>query len=252
MTREIVQCQCTLYLFQRAGRRFYIIGGFMPPKSRKPERDIAAVAANRAKASSGIGPRLREARERKNMTVRGLARYVGVSPSLVSQIERGRVMPSVGTLYSIANELGLVVDDLFTGAQPRTKGRERGEKSEDLASPVLHAGQRKTIGLADGVRWERLTPTPDKDVEFLLVVYDVGAESCAKDAMIRHGGKEYAYMIRGRLGIKIGFEELELSPGDSIAFDAQMPHRLWTIGREPAEALWVVLNRHGDNRVRPA
>ena len=45
------------------------------------------------------------------MTVRGLARYIGVSPSLVSQIERGRVMPSVGTLYTIANELGLPVTE---------------------------------------------------------------------------------------------------------------------------------------------
>jgi mannose-6-phosphate isomerase-like protein (cupin superfamily) len=59
-------------------------------------------------------------------------------------------------------------------------------------------------------------------------------------------------MISGRLGIKIGFEEFELGPGDSIAFDAQMPHRLWTIGKEPAEAIWVVLNRHGDNRVQHA
>ena len=161
-------------------------------------------------------------------------------------------MPSVGTLYSIADELGLVVDDLFTGATSRTKGRGPRETVEDLASPVLHDGQRKTIHLADGVRWERLTPTANRDVEFLLIVYDAGAESCAKNALIRHDGKEYAYMIRGRLGIKIGFEEFTLGPGDSIAFDAQMPHRLWTIGREPAAALWVVLNRHGDNRVAPA
>ena len=217
----------------------------MPPKGRKPERDNSNAAAGRAKASSSIGPKLRQARERKNMSVRGLARYVGVSPSLVSQIERGRVMPSVGTLYSLANELGLVVDDLFTGAGPRMT-------AADVVNPVLKIGQRKSIRLADGVRWERLTPTPDKDVEFLVVVYDVGAESCAKDAMIRHGGKEYAYMIRGQLGIKIGFEEFELGPGDSIAFDAQMPHRLWTIGPEPAEAIWVVSNRHGDNRVKPA
>jgi transcriptional regulator with XRE-family HTH domain len=222
----------------------------MPPKIRKPERDNSTVVANRAKASSSIGPRLRQARERKNMSVRGLARYVGVSPSLVSQIERGRVMPSVGTLYSIANELGLVVDDLFGGIQTKSKARERSDVAAELTDPVLHAEQRKSIRLADGVRWERLTPAPDKEVEFLLVVYDVGAESCPKDALIRHGGNEYAYMIRGQLGIKIGFEEFELGPGDSIAFDAQMPHRLWTIGKEPAEALWVVLNRHGDNRVR--
>src|SRR4029077_11936956 len=101
----------------------------MPPKIRKPERDNSAVVANRAKASSGIGPRLRQARERKNMSVRGLARYVGVSPSLVSQIERGRVMPSVGTLYSIANELGLVVDDLFSGTQPRRSASGKAEMS---------------------------------------------------------------------------------------------------------------------------
>jgi transcriptional regulator with XRE-family HTH domain len=230
--------------------RFCIIPAPVAPKIRKPERDNSAVAANRAKASSGIGPRLRQARERKNMSVRGLARYVGVSPSLVSQIERGRVMPSVGTLYSIANELGLVVDDLFGGTQSKSKTRERSDVAADLTDPVLHAAQRKSIRLADGVRWERLTPAPDKEVEFLLVVYDVGAESCPKDALIRHGGNEYAYVIRGHLGIKIGFEEFELGPGDSIAFDAQMPHRLWTIGKEPAEALWVVLNRHGDNRVR--
>ena len=224
----------------------------MAAKVRKPQPadNNSNAAASRARASN-IGPKLRQAREHKNMSVRGLARYVGVSPSLVSQIERGRVMPSVGTLYSIANELGLVVDDLFTGAQPRSRKSERPDMAvADVVNPVLKSGQRKIIKLADGVRWERLTPTPDKDVEFLVVVYDVGAESCPKDALIRHGGKEYAYMLNGHLGIKIGFEEFELGPGDSIAFDAQMPHRLWTIGKEPAEALWVVLNRHGDNRVR--
>ncbi len=223
----------------------------MAVKGRRTPADNPNAAVSRAKASN-IGPKLRQAREHKNMSVRGLARYVGVSPSLVSQIERGRVMPSVGTLYSIANELGLVVDDLFTGAQPRSRKSERTDMAvADVVNPVLKAGQRKIIKLADGVRWERLTPTPDKDVEFLVVVYDVGAESCPKDALIRHGGKEYAYILNGHLGIKIGFEEFELGPGDSIAFDAQMPHRLWTVGKEPAEALWVVLNRHGDSRVRP-
>jgi transcriptional regulator with XRE-family HTH domain len=224
--------------------------------ARKGDRDPAAVPdSRREKISAGLGSRLRIAREQKGMTVRGLARYVGVSPSLVSQIERSRVMPSVGTLYAIANELGLVVDDLFRGSTSRSKGREKTPEKEssfaDIQNPVLTPAQRKTISLADGVRWERLTAVPDKDLEFLIVVYNVGAESCPKDALIRHGGKEYAYLISGRLGIKISFEEFELGPGDSISFDAQMPHRLWTVGREPAVALWVVLNRHGDNRVTP-
>jgi transcriptional regulator with XRE-family HTH domain len=226
----------------------------MPPKPRKAEREPQTAGGRREKVSADLGSRLRVAREGKGMTVRGLARYVGVSPSLVSQIERSRVMPSVGTLYAIANELGLVVDDLFRGSTPKTKGRDRSVEKDasfaDIQNPVLQAHERKTINLADGVRWERLTPAPDKDLEFLVVVYNAGAESCPKDALIRHGGKEYAYLISGRLGIKISFEEFELGPGDSISFDAQMPHRLWTIGREPAVAVWVVLNRHGDNRVK--
>src|SRR5437764_15080148 len=122
----------------------------MATKGRKPGSDNSHAAASRARVSSAIGPRLRQAREHKNMSLRGLARYVGVSPSLVSQIERGRVMPSVGTLYAITTELGLVVDDLFTGV--KSKSRERADMNvADVANPVLKTGQRKTITLADGV-----------------------------------------------------------------------------------------------------
>ena len=85
---------------------------------RKTVRKKAASRARpgRPDGSDQLGPRLRDAREKKGVTLRGLARKVGVSASLVSQIEHGHVMPSVGTLYAISNELGLLVDDLFRGA----------------------------------------------------------------------------------------------------------------------------------------
>ena len=89
------------------------------------------------------------------------------------------------------------------------------------------------INLASGVRWERLTRDSDRDVEFLYVVYPVGAESCPEDALMTHGGKEYGYVTSGTLGVRVGFEEYELGPGGSIAFDSSSPHRLWTIGDEP-------------------
>src|SRR5882672_2071774 len=131
----------------------------MAPKPRKAERESQTPGERRETASAGLGSRLRVAREQKGMTVRGLARYVGVSPSLVSQIERSRVMPSVGTLYAIANELGLVVDDLFRASPSRAKGREKAPEKEssfvDIQNPVITPDQRKTINLADGVRWER-------------------------------------------------------------------------------------------------
>jgi transcriptional regulator with XRE-family HTH domain len=221
------------------------------PKKRKPSQGRSARTGK--SASNGFGARLRTARERAGVTLRGLARKLEVSPSLISQIERGNVMPSVGTLYLIANELDLMLDDLFREENPaarRNGARVAGAKVG--AGLVRQRGKREAIRLAAGVRWERLAALPDDDVEFLYVVYDAGGASCEEDALVRHGGKEYAYMLSGRLGLKIGFDEYELKPGDSISFDAQRPHRLWAIGNKPAIAIWFVVNRHGDSRVKRA
>jgi transcriptional regulator with XRE-family HTH domain len=205
---------------------------------------------NPAKSVAGLGAKLKSARERSGVSVRGLARNVDVSPSLISQIENGLAMPSVGTLYAIVSELGLGLDELFQG-KPRLVVNGR-PKSEEMTcvGPVRRGNSREVIRLADGVRWELLTPRPDPELEFLYVVYEVGAESCDKDLLVRHGGMEYAYIISGRLGVRIGFNEYELNPGDSISFDAQSPHRLWTVGSKPAVAIWAVHNRSGDRRTR--
>ncbi len=179
------------------------------------------------------------AREAAGITVRELARRVGVTPSLISQVERGLAMPSVGTLLEIASTLHLDIGDLF-------KSEVRPVRS--AAGLVQRSGSRTTIRLASGVRWERLTAAPDSEVEFLYAVYKPGSASCGEDSMLRHGGREYAYLVSGRLGVKIGFEEYQLGPGDSISFDAQMPHRLWCVGRRPAVGIWIIIRRHGDDR----
>ena len=92
----------------------------------------------------------------------------------------------------------------------------------------------------------------DGEVEFLYVVYPVGAASCPEDALMTHGGKEYGYVVSGTLGVRVGFEEYELGPGGSIAFDSSSPHRLWTIGDEPVHAVWVVIGREADPRTTHA
>jgi mannose-6-phosphate isomerase-like protein (cupin superfamily) len=66
---------------------------------------------------------------------------------------------------------------------------------------------------------------------------------------MRHSGYEYGHVVSGRLGVTIGFDTYELGPGDSISFDSTMPHRLFTVGREPAHAIWFVVGRRGDPRV---
>lgn len=209
-----------------------------------PKRRVPAASKDML-PSRAIGTRLRTAREAAGISVRELARRIGVSPSLISQVELDQSMPSVGTLFLIANELGLVVDDLF-----RDQGlhvQEAGA-AQNLRSPHLRPQERMAIRLAARVKWERLTANPDPEVEFLHVVYEVGGASCEDDQMVRHGGKEFAYLLSGRLGVRIGFDEYLLEAGDSISFDAQTPHRLWNAGDEPAVAIWTVIRRSGDRR----
>lgn len=219
---------------------------------RKPRSSAAASTGDRpadaATTSIRLGPLLRKARVARGLSARELARRIRVSASLISLIERDLTMPSVVTLFAIANELGLVIDDLFKSVE--TARRRDVSPARTLAprGPVQRRDDRAVIRLNTGVRWERLTPSPDDYVEFLYVVYEVGAETADDGRLFRHSGQEYGVVISGRLGIQIGFERYELAAGDSVSFDAQTPHRLWTIGDTPATAIFAVLGRHGDGR----
>lgn len=204
---------------------------------------------DRGLETSKVGSRLRAERERLGISLRELARRVGVSPSLVSQIELDRVNPSVGTLYALVTELGMTMSDVFGDSRPGERGVRQLRGGDGLAE---RPESRRVINLASGVRWERLTPHSDPEVEFLYVVYPVGAASCPDDALMTHGGKEYGYVSSGTLGVWVGFEEYELGPGGSIAFDSSSPHRLWAIGDEPVHAIWVVIGREADPRAGTA
>ena len=210
---------------------------------------MRTVAVDRGFEPSRVGGRLREQRESRGISLRELARRVGVSPSLVSQIELDRVNPSVSTLYALVTELGMTMSDVFGDSPPGEPVVRQPRGGDGLAE---HPETRRVIILASGVRWERLTPHSDSNVEFLLVVYPVGAASCPEDALMTHGGREYGYVSSGTLGVRVGFEEYELGPGGSIAFDSSSPHRLWAIGDEPVHAIWVVIGSAADPRTQTA
>jgi mannose-6-phosphate isomerase-like protein (cupin superfamily) len=167
----------------------------------------------------------------------------------VSQIELDRVNPSVSTLYALVTELGMTMGDVFGDTTRQTRGLVDAGRDDGL---VARPGARRVVNLASGVRWERLTPHSDPEVEFLSVVYPVGAESCPEDALVTHRGREYGYVSSGTLGVRVGFDEYELGPGTSIAFDSSSPHRLWAMGGEPVQAIWVVIGRAADPRLTAA
>jgi transcriptional regulator with XRE-family HTH domain len=189
---------------------------------------------------TGLGPRLRLAREQRQLSVRELARRIGCSASLISQIERGVSVPSVGVLYSLATELDSSLDHLLFGAEPRRP--PVAAPFPDALGIVQRAGGRNIIDLASGVRWERLTPGADAMTDFLEVVYSPGGHSTDERRPLRHDGREYGLVISGTLQANVGFESYELGPGDSIAFDSATPHEYLNKTGEPVHAVWVVVH----------
>ncbi|HUL27932.1 MAG TPA: XRE family transcriptional regulator [Streptosporangiaceae bacterium] len=208
-----------------------------------------------------LGPRLRRVREDRGLSVRELARRVQCSPSLISQIERGLSAPSVGILYAIATELRASLDFLFGAAavgdamlatahgdghlRPHN-GAAHGAGSgwPDGHGLVQRRGSRRTIDLASGVRWERLTPGADDRVDFLEVIYEPSGHSTDTRRPLRHDGQEYGLIISGSLRADVGFETFELGTGDSIAFDSSLPHQYWNTTDADVHAIWVVVHAH--------
>jgi transcriptional regulator with XRE-family HTH domain len=229
-----------------------------PASTRRPAKARLAVRDD-------VGRRIREHRIQSNLSLRELARRLGISPSAISQIETGKSRPSVSTLYSIVTELGMSLDELFSGdgskrARPPAPAAERSiapaqlqpvrERDAPAERHVQRAGNRLGIELETGVRWERLTPTPDANADFLYVVYDVGGASAECNRFIRHSGREYGLLLSGRLQLTVGFDEYELGPGDAICFDSTVPHRLRNVGDEPAHGVWFVTGRQSDEQRR--
>lgn len=198
---------------------------------------------------TGLGPRLREVRASRELSVRELARRVGCSASLISQIERGVSVPSVGVLYSLAAELGSSLDYLLFGAGSGGQAVPAGPAGPAVAAvapgpPVIvqRADSRRIIDLASGVRWERLTPQPEAMTDFLEVVYSPGGHSTDERRPLRHDGREYGLVISGTLTANVGFESYELGPGDSIAFDSSTPHEYLNKTGDYVHAIWVVVH----------
>lgn len=229
-------------------------------KRRRPRTAaLAGAPGDRQRLRDDLGHRLRAAREQKNIGLRELARRLGVSPSLISQIETGKTEPSINTLFAMVSELELSVNEIVfdpardTGrasgkATPRARAASRrrtgGTAHADApGSPVQRRTNRTSISLESGVGWDRLTTEPDHNVDFLYLRYPPGSESTPPHSLMRHNGTEYGYILSGRLQVSLGFDNYVLEPGDSISFDCTQPHRFAAVGDDTVEAVWFVVGR---------
>ncbi|MCA1570225.1 MAG: XRE family transcriptional regulator [Chloroflexi bacterium] len=203
------------------------------------ERTDAGRALRHRADHPQIGERLRARRHELGLSLRELADRLDVSASLISQIERGRANPSVGTLYALVAALDVSLDDLLFDdrrpAQPVAHQLSGG--------PIQRGNERIRIRLASGVQWERLTTVSEPGVEFLYVIYEVGGASTSEDAYQRHSGHEWGYVVSGTLKVTIAFREYVLQAGDAVSLESTTPHRLANAGDVPVHAIWFVLGR---------
>lgn len=187
-----------------------------------------------------VGMRVRQARADAGMTVRELARRIGVSASHVSQVERGIGAFSVPALYAVARELDVSMHALLDPPDEALALSANGSPVADLVSAgiVQRSAEHPTIVLGSGPRWSRLTAVGEENAEFLEVVYAPG--TARPEGHIHHEGREYGVVISGELSVEVDGATATLGPGDSIVFDSTRPHRFWNDSEGEVRAIWFV------------
>jgi transcriptional regulator with XRE-family HTH domain len=211
--------------------------------------------------AASLGQRLRAERVRRDVSLRQLARQVGVSASMISQIETGKSRPSVRTLYAITSALDISLEGLFSGgvglsaAAPPELAQAAGDAGIGPAAvagafgsflgsrlgPLVRPPERPELVLESGVSWQRLGRLPHQDIDFLLARYPPGAGSSSDGERMRHTGCEYGYLLEGELVVVLGFDELVMRPGDAVSFESSVPHAYRNDGPGEAVGLWFVV-----------
>jgi transcriptional regulator with XRE-family HTH domain len=187
-----------------------------------------------------IGGRLRELRARQGLSLRQLAKVIGASPSLLSQVENGKVTPSVDTLYLLANALDVPVAAFFGEGTSPPPAEPPG------TAHVVRAEARARLNLRDGVTWENLLPHEEPGLRFMEIRYAPGANS--GQHMLRHPGRDLFLVLEGDLVFSVGFAEHRLSTGDSISFADFQPHHVRNEGAREARAVVCVIGDEEGHR----
>lgn len=190
--------------------------------------------------TSTLGRRIRALRLERGLSLRSVAALAQVSPSLLSQIERGDASPSLVSLVAIADALvvrpGQLLDDPLA---------DHGD-----ASLVVRRSERRVID-DELCRREYLMHLDDPYLEVAELVVAPGGYTRPK--LARHSGRDYGVVISGQLTVELEGSREILRQGDYIAFDADRPHRVVNETKRPARVLWIIAHdSSGDGASRRA
>ena len=187
-----------------------------------------ATATPLAKAPT-IGPRIRALREAMGHSLRDLAERSGVSAPMLSQVERGETSPTLAVAEKIAAGLELTLSQLL-----------RLDEGEHVS--LSRAGERRRFERG-GHRFEELTPPlPGQRADVSLHTLRAGAATGGADDPPIHepGSRETAFVLSGVIALTVDGTRHELRAGDSVTFDADLPHHFENDGEEQARFLAVI------------
>lgn len=178
---------------------------------------------------AAIGARMRDLRVKKGLTLQALADQTGLSPSMLSLVERGRTSPSIGSLIAICSALGVQMGDVLTiSARPRR-------------DPVSRAADQPEFRTGDGVLRRVLADDRMRGVEVALETF--GPEGSVTTGLQPESGHEYGIVLDGELTVEFEDERYTLGPGDVISYTPAEAQRIVNLGKGKARALRVNLQR---------
>ena len=179
--------------------------------------------------SAALGLRIKALREPMGLSLRDLAERSGVSAPMLSQVERGETSPTLAVAVKIAAGLELTLSQLLRldegqhVAVSRASGRRRNERG--------------------GHRFEELTPPlPGQRADVSLHTLEPGATTGGLEDPPMHepGSRETAVVLTGTLALVVDGTRYELREGDSVTFDADLPHHFENDGGEPTRFVAVI------------
>jgi len=176
--------------------------------------------------SIDVGARLRMLRAGAGLSIRSLAEMSGLNVNTLSLIENGKTSPSVSTLQQLAGALGVPVTEFFVTQQ----GTKTVVYQKDGGRPraLFEHGSMEDLGAG----MSRFGAEP------LIVTLEAGADS-GKNPIV-HTGREFVYCLEGRVAYTVDTETHLLEPGDSLLFEAYLPHRWKNADAEPSRVLLVL------------
>lgn len=180
-----------------------------------------------------LGPKLRQLRLRKKIGLKELSAHTGLSASLLSQLENGKMVPTLPTLARIAMVFDVGLDHFFGERRPkrlfalvRASERIRFPDRADTPSPAYF--------------FECLAyPAQGKGIEAYLAEFPRRPGQASEQHV--HEGHEFLFMVEGEILLRRGDEEHTIGRGDSVFFDSSEPHAYRGLSEAPARAVVVTL-----------